>query len=45
MKEVVRSEIIKLLDGGIVYPIANSRWVSPINYVPKEGGITVVPND
>ena len=45
MKEVVRTEILKLLEAGIIYPIAGSRWVSPIHYVPKKGGITVVPND
>ena len=45
MKEVVRKEIIKLLEVGIIYPIANSDWVSPVHCVPKKGGITVVPND
>ena len=44
MKEVVRNEILKLLKAGIIYPIANSSWVSPIHCVPKKGGITVVPN-
>ena len=41
MKEVVRTKILKLLEASIV----DSRWVSPIHYVPKKGGITVVPND
>ena len=45
MKEVVRNEILKLLEAGIIYPIANSRWVSHVHCVPKKGGITVVPND
>ena len=45
MKEVVRNEILKLLEVGIIYPIANSRWVSHAHCVPKKGGITVVPND
>jgi len=45
MKEVVRMEILKLLEAGIIYPIADSRWVSHIHCVPKKGGITVVPND
>ena len=45
MKEVVRSEILKLLEAGIIYPIADSRWVSPVHCVPKKGGMTVVPND
>ena len=45
MKDVVRTEILKLLEAGIIYPIADSRWVSLVHYVPKKGGITVVPND
>jgi hypothetical protein len=42
MKE--RNVVLKLLDAGIIYPIADSRWVSPIHCVSKKGGITVVPN-
>jgi hypothetical protein len=45
MKEVVRNEVLKLLDAGIIYPIADSRWVSHVHCVPKKGGITVVPNE
>ena len=45
MKEVVRTEILKLLEVGIIYPIADSRWVSHVHCVPKKGGIIVVPND
>ncbi|PIN11689.1 hypothetical protein CDL12_15709 [Handroanthus impetiginosus] len=42
MKEVVKKEIIKWLDAGIIYPISDSSWVSPVQCVPKKGGITVV---
>ena len=45
MKEVVRKEILKLLEAGIIYLVADSDWVSPVDCVPKKGGITVVPND
>ena len=45
MKEVVRNEILKLLEAGIIYPVADSQWVSPVHCVPTKGGITVVPND
>ncbi|KAK1561427.1 hypothetical protein QYE76_018874, partial [Lolium multiflorum] len=45
MKEVVRNEVLKLLEAGIIYPIADSRWVSPVHCVPKKGGMIVVPND
>ncbi|GJX28633.1 reverse transcriptase domain-containing protein [Tanacetum coccineum] len=33
MQEVVKKEIMKLLDTGIIYPIADSPWVSPIHCV------------
>jgi hypothetical protein len=45
MKEMVRKEVIKLLESGIIYHIADSKWVSPVHCVPKKGGMTVVPND
>ncbi|WZZ45021.1 hypothetical protein YC2023_041280 [Brassica napus] len=45
LKEVVKKEIIKLLDAGVIYPISDSNWVSPVHVVPKKGGITVVKND
>ncbi|GJT91590.1 reverse transcriptase domain-containing protein [Tanacetum coccineum] len=45
MQEVVKKEIVKLLDTSIIYPIADSPWVSPIHCVPKKGGITVVINE
>jgi hypothetical protein len=44
MQEVVRGEVIKLLDAGIVYPISDSKWVSPIHVVPKRAGVTVFQN-
>src|SRR4051812_21283878 len=45
MKDVVRTEVLKLLATGIIYPIADSKLVSPVHCVPKKGGMTVVPND
>ncbi|VVA37516.1 PREDICTED: LOW QUALITY PROTEIN, partial [Prunus dulcis] len=45
MKEVVRAEVLKLLDVGIIYPISDSKWVSPVQVVPKKSGITVVKNE
>ena len=45
MKEVVRMKILKLLEAGIIYPVADSQCVSPVHCVPKKGGITVIPND
>ncbi|KAL6316629.1 hypothetical protein AAG906_019537 [Vitis piasezkii] len=40
MQEVVRSEVLKLLQAGIIYPISDSLWVSPTQVVPKKSGIT-----
>ena len=38
MKEVIKVEVIKLLDVGIIYPISNSSWISPVQVVPKKRG-------
>jgi hypothetical protein len=43
--EVIKQEVLKLLDAGLIYPISDSPWVSPIHCVPKKGGITVVTNE
>ncbi|GKA39109.1 reverse transcriptase domain-containing protein [Tanacetum coccineum] len=43
--KVIKKEVIKLLDAGMIYPISDSPWVSPIHCVPKKGGITVVANE
>ncbi|GJU58823.1 DNA-directed DNA polymerase [Tanacetum coccineum] len=45
MKVVVKKEVIKLLDAGIIYLIFDSPWVSPVQVVPKKGGMAVVRNE
>jgi len=45
MKDVVKKEVLKLLDAGMIYPISDSSWVSPVHVVPKKGGMTVVVNE
>ncbi|GJY03911.1 DNA-directed DNA polymerase [Tanacetum coccineum] len=45
VQDVVKNEIVKLLDSGLIYPISDSSWVSPIHVVPKKGGMNVVLND
>ena len=45
MKEVVKKEVLKLLDVVVIYLIADSKWVSPTQVVPKKSGITVVANE
>nr|GEV34854.1 reverse transcriptase domain-containing protein [Tanacetum cinerariifolium] len=43
--EVIKKEVEKLLDAGLIYPISDSPWVSPIHYVPKKGGFIIVENE
>ncbi|XP_021759252.1 uncharacterized protein LOC110724165 isoform X1 [Chenopodium quinoa] len=45
MMEVVKKEVLKLLEVGVIYPISDSPWVSPLQVVPKKSGVTVVEND
>ncbi|KAM2523470.1 hypothetical protein PS1_030287 [Malus domestica] len=45
MLEVVKKEVINLIDCGVIYPISDSRWVSPVQVVPKKSGVTVVKNE
>jgi hypothetical protein len=45
MREVVKKNVLKLLHVGIIYLVPHSEWVSPIQVVPKKGGITVVRNE
>nr|GEZ04934.1 reverse transcriptase domain-containing protein [Tanacetum cinerariifolium] len=43
--DVIKQEVIKLLDVRLIYPISDSPWVSPVHCVPKKGGFTVVENE
>nr|GEZ03435.1 reverse transcriptase domain-containing protein [Tanacetum cinerariifolium] len=43
--DVIKQEVLKLLNAGLIYPISDSPWVSPVHYVPKKGGFTVVENE
>ncbi|GJV22541.1 hypothetical protein Tco_1371561, partial [Tanacetum coccineum] len=43
--DVIKKKVEKLLDAGLIYPISDSPWVSPVRCVPKKGGMTVVTND
>ena len=44
MQEVVRIEVLKLLQADIIYPISDSTWVSPTQVMPKKSGVTTVQN-
>ena len=45
MKEVVKKEVLKLLDVGVIYLIADSKWVSLTQVVPNKSGVIVVANE
>ncbi|GJX92954.1 hypothetical protein Tco_0347540 [Tanacetum coccineum] len=40
----IKKELEKTFDAGLIYPISDSPWVSPVHCVPKKGGMTVVTN-
>ncbi|GKA82679.1 reverse transcriptase domain-containing protein, partial [Tanacetum coccineum] len=43
--KVIKKEVVKFLDAGLIYPISDSPWVSPVHCVPKKGGMTIVTNE
>ncbi|GJX83473.1 reverse transcriptase domain-containing protein [Tanacetum coccineum] len=45
--DVIKKEVEKLLDAGLIYPISDSPWVSPPVHCgfPQKGGMTVVTNE
>ncbi|GKC34532.1 reverse transcriptase domain-containing protein [Tanacetum coccineum] len=43
--DVIKKEVEKLFDAGLIYLISDSPWVSLVHCVPKKGGMTVVTND
>ncbi|KAI5397139.1 hypothetical protein KIW84_063098, partial [Lathyrus oleraceus] len=43
--DVVKKEVTKLLQAGVIYPISDSKWVSPVQVVPKKSGLIVVKNE
>ncbi|GJR82981.1 reverse transcriptase domain-containing protein [Tanacetum coccineum] len=43
--KVIKKEVIKLLDAGLIYPISDSPCVSPVHCVPKKGRMTVIENE
>jgi hypothetical protein len=45
IKEVVKNKVIKLLDNEIIYPISDSKWVSPTQVIRKKSGVTMITNE
>nr|GEY74160.1 reverse transcriptase domain-containing protein [Tanacetum cinerariifolium] len=43
--DVIKNEVLKLLDIGLIYPISDTPWVSPVHCVPKKGGFTIIENE
>nr|GEZ32158.1 reverse transcriptase domain-containing protein [Tanacetum cinerariifolium] len=43
--EVIKKEVIKFLDVGLIYLIFDSPWVSPVHCVSKKGGMIVIENE
>jgi hypothetical protein len=45
MREVVKKKVLKLLKAGVIYPISDSEWVSPVQVIPKKGQMTIIHNE
>ena len=45
MMDVVKKKILKLLEVGVIFPISDIKWTSPVQVVPKKFGVIVVKND
>nr|GEV70089.1 DNA-directed DNA polymerase [Tanacetum cinerariifolium] len=43
--DVIKQEVIKLLNARLIYPIFDSPWVSPVHCVPKKDVFTIVENE
>jgi hypothetical protein len=38
LKDIVKEELQKLLQASFIYPISDSKWVSPLVIIPKKNG-------
>jgi hypothetical protein len=45
MREVVKKDVFKLLKNGVIHPVSGSELVSPVQVVPKKGGMIVIRNE
>ncbi|XP_058724967.1 uncharacterized protein LOC131596352 [Vicia villosa] len=45
LKGISPTEVVKLLDAGMIYPISDSSWESPVHVVPKKGGTMMIKNE
>jgi hypothetical protein len=45
VREVVKKEVLKILKAGVIYPVSDTEWVSPVQVVLKKGGMTIIRNE
>jgi hypothetical protein len=45
MREVVKKEVLKPLKAGVIYPVSDNEWISPVQMVSKKGGMMVISNE
>lgn len=45
MNEVVKTELLKLLNAGIVYLIKSSKCISPTQIISKKSGVAIIKNE
>nr|GEV76446.1 putative reverse transcriptase domain-containing protein [Tanacetum cinerariifolium] len=45
VQDVVKAEIVKLLDARLIYAISDSPWIGLIHVVLKKGGMIVITNE
>nr|GFA67378.1 DNA-directed DNA polymerase [Tanacetum cinerariifolium] len=43
--DIIKKELERLFDAGLIYLISDSPWVSPVYCLPKKGGFTVIENE
>jgi hypothetical protein len=45
MRGVIKKEVMKLLKAGIIYPVSDNEWVSPVQVVQKKDRMTIIQNE
>nr|GEY02990.1 reverse transcriptase domain-containing protein [Tanacetum cinerariifolium] len=43
--DVIKNEVLKLLDARLIYPISDSPWVSLVHCIPKKHGFIIIENE
>lgn len=45
MKELVKKEVMELLEAGVIIPISDSKWNNHVHVVPEKGRVTIIKNE